>query len=119
VVEGAAQPNGGILVDIWHFQRAGIEYSRVSEIPLPYLRAVELDDAEAAMVGTWWDDTIHRRRLCGEGALNPPAFIKEVQAAGYRGVYGVEVLSAEFRQLPLEVMAQRAFETTMAQFKKL
>lgn len=33
VVEGADQPNGGILVDIWHFQRAGIEYSRVSEIP--------------------------------------------------------------------------------------
>ena len=40
--------------------------------------------------GSLWEDTIHHRRLCGEGDLNPPAFIEAVQAAGYRGYYGVE-----------------------------
>ena len=69
--------------------------------------------------GSLWEDTIHHRRLCGEGDLNPPAFIKAVQAAGYRGYYGVEILSEEHRKLPLEEMARRSFETTMEQFKKL
>jgi sugar phosphate isomerase/epimerase len=119
IVEGAAQANGGILVDIWHLARAGIDYSKISEIPPQYLRAVELDDADGEMVGTFWEDTNHHRRLCGEGVLNPPAFIREVQAAGYQGVYGVEILSADHRKQPLDVMAQRAFNTTMAQFKKL
>ena len=48
-----------------------------------------------------------------------PAFIKAVQAAGYRGYYGVEILSEKHRKLPLDEMARRSFDTTMAQFKKL
>jgi sugar phosphate isomerase/epimerase len=119
IVEGAAQPNGGILADIWHFARGGIDYNDVAQIPLQYLAGVELDDAAKQVVGSLWEDTIHHRRLCGEGDLNPPAFIEAVQAAGYRGYYGVELLSEEHRKLPLEEMARRSFETTMEQFKKL
>jgi sugar phosphate isomerase/epimerase len=120
IVEGAAQPNGGILVDIWHLARGGIDYNEVSKIPAQYIGAVELDDAPKNVVGAdLWEDTIHHRRLAGEGDLNPPAFIKAVQAAGYKGPYGVEILSAEFRKLPLGEMARRSFETTMRQFEKL
>lgn len=90
IVEGAGQPNGGILVDIWHFARGGIDYKEIAKIPLQYIRGVELDDADEQVVGSLWEDTIHHRRLCGEGDLDPPAFIKAVQAAGYRGYYGVE-----------------------------
>ena len=63
---------------------------------------VELDDAAEQVVGSLWEDTIHHRRLCGEGDLNPPAFIEAVQAAGYRGYYGVEILSEKHRKLPLD-----------------
>jgi sugar phosphate isomerase/epimerase len=117
IVEGAAQPNGGILVDIWHFARGGIGYDEVAEIPLQYIGGVELDDADKEVVGSLWEDTIHHRRLCGEGELDPPAFLEAVRAAGYQGYYGVEILSEEHRKLPLDEMARRSFETTMRQFE--
>ena len=111
--------NGGILVDIWHFARGGIDYNEVTHIPIQYIAGAELDDADVLVSGSLWEDTIHHRRLCGEGDLNPPAFIKAVQAAGYLGYYGVEILSEKHRKLPLDEMARRSFDTTMAQFKKL
>jgi hypothetical protein len=36
--------------------------------------------------------------------------------AGYPGPWGVEVLSAELRSLPIEQEFERAYETTAAQF---
>ncbi len=42
-------------------------------------------------------DTIHHRELPGEGELDVPAFLREICAAGYRGVYGTEILSARHR----------------------
>jgi sugar phosphate isomerase/epimerase len=118
IIAGANQPNGGILVDNWHIQRGGMDYSEIAKIPPQFLKAVELDDAAEEIQGSLWDDTIFHRLLCGEGCFNPPAFIKEVQKVGYDGYYGVEILSQTFRKLPLEEMARRAFETSMAQFDR-
>ena len=119
IVQGAEQPNGESLVDIWHFARGGIDYNDVSKIPVQYIRGAELDDADQQVAGSLWEDTIHHRRLCGEGDLDPPAFIKAVQAAGYRGYYGSRFLSEKHRKLPLDEMARRSFNTTMEQFEKL
>ena len=116
IVEGAAQPNGGLLLDIWHIARAGIPYEAVAGIPKQYVVSVELDDADGTVVGTLWEDTIHQRRLCGEGVLNPPAFIDAIRETGFDSFYSVEVISTKHRVLPLEEAARRSFETTMAQF---
>lgn len=118
IVGGANQPNGGILLDNWHISRGGMDYSEIRKIPPQFIKSIELDDAAKDVVGTLWEDTIHQRRLCGEGCFNPPAFIAEVQAKGYRGPYGVEILSETYRKLPLDVMAKRSFDTTMAQFNR-
>lgn len=116
IVQGADQPNGGLLLDVWHIARGGMSYSEIAKIPSRFIKSIELDDAPPEVTGTLWEDTIYHRRLCGEGSLNPAAFIKTVQDAGYRGPYGVEILSETYRKLPLEEMARRSFETTMAQF---
>jgi len=118
IIAGANQPNGGILVDNWHIQRGGMPYSEIAKIPPQFLKAVELDDALEEVQGTLWEDTIYHRLLCGEGCFNPPEFIKEVQQVGYEDYYGVEILSQVYRKLPLEEIARRAFETTMAQFNR-
>jgi hypothetical protein len=36
---------------------------------------------------------------------------------GYPGPWGVEVLSEELRNLPMEEMFSRAYQTTIAQFR--
>jgi sugar phosphate isomerase/epimerase len=113
------QPNGGLYLDIWHMARGGIDYSEVAKIPQQFIKAVELDDADRDVVGTLWDDTRFHRRLCGEGALDIPAFLKATRKAGYRGPYAVEIISREHRRLSLEEEAKRSFETTLAQFRNL
>jgi sugar phosphate isomerase/epimerase len=99
--------------------RGGIDYSEVAKIPQQFIKAVELDDADRDVVGTLWDDTNFHRRLCGEGALDIPAFLKAIDETGYRGPYAVEIISREHRRLSLEEEAKRSFETTMAQFRNL
>lgn len=118
IVEGAAQPNGGLLLDIWHIARGGIPYEEVAKVPKQYVVSVELDDADADIVGSLWEDTIYQRRLCGEGVLDPPAFIAAIEKTGFDSFYSVEVISKKHRVLPLEEAARRSFETTMAQFSR-
>ncbi|RWE22152.1 MAG: sugar phosphate isomerase/epimerase [Mesorhizobium sp.] len=120
IVSEADQPNGGLLVDIWHLARGGIPFSDIRKIPTRFIKAVEVDDAmKVPPVDDLWEDTIHHRELCGEGELDVPAFLREVRAAGYKGVYGTEILSARHRKLGLDEMAKRVFDSTMAQFAKL
>jgi hypothetical protein len=40
-----------------------------------------------------------------------------LRKAGYTGPWGIEVLSAELRTLPLEELTKRAFQTTMMQLQ--
>ena len=118
IVQEANQPNGGLLLDIWHLARGGIDFSEISKVPSQFIKGVELDDANAAVEGTLLEDTVFRRKLCGEGTFDCPRFIEAVQSAGFNGEwYGVEIISAELRKLPLEEMAARAFNTTMQQFR--
>ena len=117
IVSGADRPNGGLLIDIWHMARGGISYSDIRKIPTRFIKAVEVDDAKVPpVVDDLWEDTIHHRELCGEGDLNVPNFVREIQAAGYSGVYGTEILSAKHRKMGLNEMARRVFESTMKQF---
>ena len=46
-----------------------------------------------------------------------PGFIEAMIRAGYRGPYGVEILSRELRRLPVAEAARRSFETARAQFR--
>jgi sugar phosphate isomerase/epimerase len=117
LVQGANHDHGKLLLDIWHLARGGVDFSDIARIPGKFIGSVELDDADKYAVEPLWQDTIHKRRLPGEGVLDVPAFIKAIQATGYNGPWGVEVLSEVVRKLPLQEMAQRTFDTTISQFK--
>lgn len=111
--------NGGILVDNWHVERGGMTAEDIRKIPPHLLKAVELDDAGAQMVESFFNDSTHHRHLCGEGVIDIASHIQAILDLGYTGYWGVELISAEHRKLPLEEAAKRAFDTTMAQFEKV
>jgi sugar phosphate isomerase/epimerase len=116
VAEGV-RPNGGLLVDTWHVARGGMSFDEIAKIPLELIKSIELDDANHAIVETLFNDSTHYRKCCGEGQLDVPDFIQQVVNVGYDGPWGVELISAELRKLPLDVVAKRTFETTIAQFE--
>jgi sugar phosphate isomerase/epimerase len=114
IIGGANQPNGGLLLDIWHVVRGNIDYSEIAKVPAGMLMGIELDDANRDVVGTLFEDTRFQRRLCGEGAWDVPGFIDAVLRAGFKApYYGVEIINEQFRKQPLEVMAHTSFDTTM------
>ena len=116
MVRGAGAANGGIILDTWHVVKLGIPYEAVARMPAEFLLGVELNDGTFQAPWSLHEDTINHRQLCGEGEFDVKGFIAAVERAGYRGPYGIEVLNAEMRQWPLEKLATRAYETTMAQF---
>ena len=116
LVRSAGAANGGIILDTWHVVKLGIPYEAVARMPGEFLLGVELNDGTFQAPWSLQEDTINHRRLCGEGEFDVKGFIAAVEQAGYRGPYGIEVLNAEMRAWPLEKLAARAYETTMAQF---
>ena len=116
IASGADHKNGGLLLDIWHINRGNISYEKLAQVPNKYIKSIEMNDADKYAISPLWQDTIHRRRLPGEGVLDQKGFIDAIKKTGYKGHWGVEVLSEVVRKWPLEEMANRTFETTMKQF---
>ena len=119
VVRGVASPAGGLLIDAWHANRGGWDLEAFANEPEASVVAVELDDADAAPVGTLFEDSINGRRLCGDGSFDLHAFIVAMKRAGFDGYWGVEILSHELRATPVDVALRRVYETTMRQFESL
>ena len=114
--DGLGVTNGGLLVDTWHVERGGMTAADIRKIPLQFLRAVELDDAGPEVMGTLFNNSTHYRRPCGEGSIDIAGQLQAILDVGYRGYFGVEIIAAYHRHLPLEIAARRAFDTTMQQF---
>ena len=77
-------------------------------MPLDRIIGVELNDADEQVVGTLFEDTVHRRRYCGEGSFDLTGMITNLRAAGWNGPWGVEILSEEHRNLPVHEALNRA-----------
>jgi sugar phosphate isomerase/epimerase len=117
LVEGAGRPNGGLAIDTWHMSKLGISPEDLRRIPPDYLSWVELSDGRFQNMDDPIDEVVNHRRLPGEGEFDIPGYVKVCQEIGYDEPWGVEVLSAELRRLPIEQEFDRAYETTSAQFR--
>ncbi len=117
LVAGAGAPNGGIAIDTWHMGKLGIAPEELRRIPVEHLAWVELSDGQHEDMPDKVDETINHRRLPGEGEFEVAAYVEVLREHGYPGPWGVEVLSEELRNLPMEEIFRRAYETTSAQFR--
>lgn len=118
LVEGVGANNGGVILDLWHMVKLGISYEELGQFPAQYILGVELDDGYIETKGDLHDETINHRKLCGEGEFDIAGFIDCMDGLGYDGPYGIEVLSAELRERPLQEIVSRSFNTTMEQFRR-
>jgi sugar phosphate isomerase/epimerase len=116
VVGGAARRNGGVAIDTWHMSKLGIPPDDLRRIPTEYLSWIELSDGQFSNMDDPIDEVVNHRHLPGEGEFDIRSYIEACQDAGYPGPWGVEVLSEELRNNPLDVIFRRAYEATAAQF---
>ncbi len=111
LVEEAGHEAGGVVIDAWHVARADTPVSDLASVPLHRIVGVELDDADEHVVGTLFEDTVHRRRYCGEGSFDLAGMVAALRATGWNGPWGVEILSDEHRALPVRDALDRAART--------
>ena len=115
VVEGADAPNGGLAFDTWHLGKMRLEPEELRRIPPRFISWVELSDGPYEYAEDRLDEVINRRQLPGEGEFPIAEYVAVFRELGYDGPWGVEVLSEELRNLPIEQIFDRAYETTSAQ----
>ena len=108
LVEDAGHAAAGVVIDAWHIERAHTPVTELASVPLHRIIGVELNDADSQVVGTLYEDTVHRRRYCGEGVFDLTGMIKALRTTGWKGPWGVEILSVEHRSLPVHEALSRA-----------
>jgi sugar phosphate isomerase/epimerase len=99
------------VIDIWHIERVGRSPEELARTPLDRIVGVELNAAAATVVGSLYEDTVHRRGYCGEGELDLENVVAALRAAGWTGPWGVEILSEGHRALDVRTAAARAFNS--------
>jgi sugar phosphate isomerase/epimerase len=118
VVVGAGAPNGGVAIDTWHMSKLGIAPDDLRRIPIEHLSWVELSDGRLEDMDDLVDETVNHRALPGEGEFDVRGYVEACIDHGYSGPWGVEVLSDELRNNPIDVIFRRAYEATAAQFEQ-
>ena len=115
LVDGAQAPNGGLAIDTWHMAKLGIPPAEMLRIPAEQLAWVELSDGQWENMADPVDEVINHRKLPGEGEFPIRSYVEACRTAGYAGPWGVEVLSEELRNLPIEQIFDRSYATAAAQ----
>jgi sugar phosphate isomerase/epimerase len=118
LVQAADDPAGGLIIDVWHTERTHTPAADLAAVPLRYIVGVELNDADAEPIGTLFEDTVNRRRLCGEGAFDLPGVVAALRTAGWRGPWGVEILSEQHRHTPVREGVAAAYQTARAALER-
>lgn len=114
LIAAAAHPAAGLLVDAWHVFRAGTSLDELRAVLVPgIVFGVELDDAAPEVVGTMFEDTVHRRLLCGEGGFDLRGLVRVLRDNGFDGPWGVEILSSSFRALPVREALKVAADSAL------
>jgi sugar phosphate isomerase/epimerase len=112
VVDAADRPNGGLLIDNWHFFRGDPDFHVLAGMPGERVFAVQLSDADAICVEPLYEDTMHRRRLPGDGDFDVARFVEVLAANGALGLVGPEVFSDELHARGPRAAAAVAMERT-------
>ena len=120
LMRSVGMPECGLAVDYWHVFRAGTTLEELSAgLTADQIFAVELNDADADVRGTLFEDTRDNRQLCGHGAQDVTGFITTLQDLGFEGPWGVEILSEEHRSLPVREALRLARTTALECFPAL
>ena len=115
IVQAAGTPNAAVAIDTWHMAKLGISPDDLRRIPDGLLGWFELSDGHYRNLPDPVDETVNHRAWPGDGEFPIREYVAAARAAGYDGPWGVAVLSAELRELPIGQIFDRAYETSAAQ----
>ena len=103
----------GLMIDCWHFCFSDDTWEDLAAIPLDDIAYLQFTDAlEPEYRERMIRESLHRRALPGDGILELDRFATTLREMGYDRIVSVEVLGADLRELPVDVLAGRLYAAT-------
>ena len=103
----------GLLIDSWHFCFSDDAWEDLASVPVDDIAYLQFTDAlEPEYRDRMIRESLHRRAVPGEGVLELERFAATLLDRGYDGIVSVEVLSAQLRELPVDVLVGRLYAAT-------
>lgn len=93
IVRRADRSNGGVVVDAWHFFRAGGDFDALKHVPGAKVFGVQLDDGPTHAEDNVLEATLHERLLPGDGEFDLVRLVSTLRETGAVAPIGVEVFS--------------------------
>lgn len=112
LVRDAGARNGGLALDTWHLGKLKVDASELAALPRRHPLYVELSDGTRASRADLSEETTSYRMLPGEGEFDLVGYVRAVRELGYQGPWGVEVLSARLRALPIDTLFDQMADAT-------
>jgi len=101
VVLAAGRDNGGVVVDAYHQVNGTDDWTQLEHLPGDRVIGVQLSDcAVPRQSPDYLEDTMHNRRLPGDGDVDLVRFVRIMDAIGASCPYSLEVISEELSALP-------------------
>ncbi|WP_093624202.1 sugar phosphate isomerase/epimerase family protein [Limosilactobacillus gorillae] len=116
IVQKADCDNVKMLLDTWHWYRAGQPYDLLTKEQAKKVVSIQLDDAyERPYAETVLrDESMHDRLAPGVGSAGTEAFIKMIKDAGVDPkVIGVEVISDQYMAKGIDWVAKYTYDNTI------
>jgi len=114
VVRRSGAPNGGILLDFWHFFRGNPDFDALRSVPAERIVGVQVNDGPAEPAGEIREETRHGRRLPGHGDFDLSRMVQELRAMGVSAPWAIEVMSDDLATKELRAACRLAFDATTA-----
>jgi sugar phosphate isomerase/epimerase len=114
LIEKLGLHHSAVLVDTWHFFKAGGAWQELDALPAALLAYVQLSDGVPAEGDDHGQETLHRRQLPGEGDFPLSEFFERVSSKGVEVLVSVEVLNEEMRSLPAAEFCRRCYQSSLS-----
>jgi len=109
VVRDAGRPNGALIIDVWHWARAGMTAADLAGVPADRVVSVQLCDVLAEPMDPPRAESLGHRLPPGRGHGDAVGVVRALRSAGVRpDVIAVEVISDELVDQGVDVAAQTA-----------
>jgi sugar phosphate isomerase/epimerase len=111
MIVAADRPNGGMVVDGWHFFRDADAWAALEKVPAKYIMGLELRDGPAEPKESRMDDALNRNLLPGDGDFDLVRLVNTLDAKGVDVRISVEVMSEDLRALSAAENVERTLES--------
>ena len=114
IVSQADRPNGGLVMDIWHYVRSGRDDELLTRIPAGRIYTIQLSDGPAAAPEDLAAEAMYGRMMPGTGEFGVAAFVALLHDMGVRAPCGPELYSPSFDDRPVTAVTAELYQSVQA-----